>query len=211
MLHKNTVDPATLELLIALQSKAYLDGFYLVGGTALSLYLGHRKSVDIDLFSNVGFNSAELLEKIQQDFDFEVFSAAENTLKGSINQVKVDCIAHRYPYIHDPLRVDNITLISVQDILAMKLNAISTSGQRAKDFIDVYYALNEFGLHHMLDFYTKKYKQRNVLHVLKSLIWFDDVNLSEWPVVIIDPDLKWKDVVSRIESAVYETIKSYKP
>lgn len=209
MLRKDTVDPATLELLISLQSKEYLAGFCLVGGTALSLYLGHRKSIDIDLFSNFGFDTSALLEKIQQDYDFEVFHAAPNTLKGSINRVKVDCIAHRYPYIYDPLRFDNVTLLSIQDILAMKLNAIATSGQRSKDFIDVWYALKDFNLEQMLDFYSRKYRQTNVLHVLKSLIFFDDVDLSDWPVLIADPDLKWQDVKSGIESVVFEKIRTH--
>lgn len=210
MLHKGTVDPATLELLISLQEKPYLNGFYLVGGTALSLYLGHRKSIDIDLFSNFGFDTSQLLENLQQDFDFEIFSTATNTLKGSINQVKIDFIAHRYPNIYDPLRIDNISLLSIQDILAMKLNAIATSGQRSKDFIDIYFALNEFDLEDMLDFYKRKYKQTNVVHVLKSLIWFGDVDLSDWPVLLLEPNLKWKDIKSKIEAAVQETIQKHK-
>lgn len=210
MLHKGTVDPATLELLISLQEKPYLNGFYLVGGTALSLYLGHRKSIDIDLFSNFGFDTSQLLENLQQEFDFEIFSTATNTLKGSINQVKIDFIAHRYPNIYDPLRIDNISLISIQDILAMKLNAIATSGQRSKDFIDIYFALNEFDLEDMLDFYKRKYKQSNVVHVLKSLIWFGDVDLSDWPVLLLEPNLKWKDIKSKLEATVQETIQKHK-
>lgn len=210
MLHKSTVDPATLELLISLQGKAYLKEFYLVGGTALSLYLGHRKSIDIDLFSNFEFDSSELLEKLQQDFNFEIFSTAVNTLKGSINQVKIDFIAHRYPNINDPLQIDNITLLSIQDILAMKLNAIATSGQRSKDFIDIYFALSRFDLDNMLDFYQRKYNQTNVVHVLKSLIYYDDVDLSDWPVLISEPGLKWKDIKSKLETAVLEIIQKHK-
>jgi len=210
MLHKGTVDPATLELLISLQEKPYLEGFYLVGGTALSLYLGHRKSIDIDLFSNFGFDTSQLIENLQQDFDFEIFGTAINILKGSINQVKIDLIAHRYPNINRPLRIDNISLLSIQDILAMKLNAIATSGQRSKDFIDIYFALNEFDLEDMLDFYKRKYKQSNVVHVLKSLIWFGDVDLSDWPVLLSEPDLKWREVTSKIESITYQIIKNYK-
>jgi len=199
-----------LELLISLQEKPYLEGFYLVGGTALSLYLGHRKSIDIDLFSNFGFDTSQLIENLQQDFDFEIFGTAINILKGSINQVKIDLIAHRYPNINRPLRIDNISLLSIQDILAMKLNAIATSGQRSKDFIDIYFALNEFDLEDMLDFYKRKYKQSNVVHVLKSLIWFGDVDLSDWPVLLSEPDLKWREVTSKIESITYQIIKNYK-
>jgi hypothetical protein len=48
MLFKTVVEPATLELLKSLQSRDYLRGFNLVGGTALAFYMGHRKSIDIE-------------------------------------------------------------------------------------------------------------------------------------------------------------------
>ncbi len=210
MLYKGSVEPAVLELLISLQEKPYLDGFHLVGGTALSLWLGHRKSIDIDLFSNVGFDASELLENIQQDFDLQLFSTAINTIRGSIRQVKVDFVAHRYPYINDPIKVENISLLSVPDILAMKLNAIAMSGQRSKDFIDVFFALNEFDLDQMLDFYKHKYNQANVAHIIKSLIYFDEVDLSDWPVLLQQTDLEWKDVTNRLEKVVLDKIGNTK-
>jgi hypothetical protein len=86
----------------------------------------------------------------------------------------------------------------------MKLNAISTSGQRIKDFIDIYYLLDKYDLKTMSDFYLKKYKQQNDLLVLKSLIYFDDVQESEWPIMIKEPDLKWKDVKRKIQKKVIE-------
>ena len=58
MLHHEAVDTPTLELIKSLQDKEYLNGFYLVGGTALAMQLGHRKSIDIDLFSNFSFDTA---------------------------------------------------------------------------------------------------------------------------------------------------------
>jgi hypothetical protein len=64
MLPTAAVEAPTLELIKSLQFKHYLQGFYLVGETALALYLGHRKSVDIDLFSNVSFDAGRLLEEI---------------------------------------------------------------------------------------------------------------------------------------------------
>lgn len=94
MLHKETVDKATLELLIKLQQKEYLKGFYLAGGTALAIMMGHRKSVDIDLFSTQGFDTSEMLDNLSTDFLFNLFFSANNTLKGSIDQVQVDILAH---------------------------------------------------------------------------------------------------------------------
>jgi hypothetical protein len=188
-----------LELLKSLQSRQYLDGFYLAGDTALSLYYGHRKSVDFGLFSNFAFDTSQMLENISQDYDLVVLFSAPNTLKGIINNINVDIIAHRYKLILEPLRGSEFTLLSEADIAAMKLNAISTSGQRIKDFIDIYYLLKKYDLKTLLDWYAEKYNQENDLLLLKSLIYFDDVEESEWPVMVRDPDLKWKDIMHGIE------------
>jgi len=84
----------------------------------------------------------------------------------------------------------------------MKLNAISTSGQRSKDFIDIYYLLDKYDIETMLGFYKSKYNQQNDAIILKSLIYFDDVDLADWPVLLLDHDLKWKDVKTKLETAV---------
>lgn len=164
MLHKQTIDQSTLELLIQIQQKEYMKGFYLVGGTALAL-------------------------------------------KGSINQVKVDILAHRYPLLNDPLMIEGISMLSVEDIVAMKLNAISVSGQRVKDFIDIYYLLEAYTVEEMISLYKMKYQQYNEVNVLKSLSWFDDVDLGDWPVIIKNPELKWCDVKKKIKKATNTWLK----
>ena len=206
MLHKEAIRPSTLELLKSLQSQAFLDGFYLVGGTALALYYGHRESIDIDLFTNIAFDTNLLLEKLINDFSFQVSYSAKQTLKGFISGVKVDIISHAYSYIGRLYRESGLSLISEKDIIAMKLNAISISGQRSKDFIDIYYALNHFSITEIISFYAEKYRQSNSTHVLKSLIYFDDVDLTDWPVLIKDPELKWETVKQRIKREVMSTI-----
>jgi len=207
MLHQETIDTPTLELLISLQGKDYLNGFFLVGGTALALYLGHRKSVDIDLFINVSFDASQLLENIHQDFPYQLSYTAVNTLKGSINDVKVDILAHRYKLIQEPTVFGGIKMLSEPDIVAMKLNAIATSGQRSKDFIDIFYLLDNYDIGSMLSFYKTKYNQQNDTFLLKSLIYFDEVDLSDWPVMVKTPGLKWNDVKKRIDKSVMQYIK----
>jgi len=204
MLYKEAVDDSTLELLRSLQSKEYLKGFNLAGGIALALYNGHRKSADIDLFSDFSFDTAQMLEDLVQDFDFVLLFSAPNTLRGAIDDIEVDIIAHRYHLINDPVTEDNINILSEQDIIAMKLNAISTSGQRIKDFIDIYYLLDKYDLKALLRFYLEKYNQKSDLLVLKSLIYFEDVEESEFPVLLKDPDLKWKDIKRKIEETVID-------
>jgi len=201
MLYQETVDRSTLELLIQLQEKKYLKGFYLVGGTALALTMGHRKSFDIDLFSDFNFDTATMLENLSADFPFELFFSANNTLKGSINGIQVDILAHRYPLIGKPLADENISMLSSMDIVAMKLNAISVSGQRVKDFIDIFYLLDKYSVEEMIGFYKIKYSQYNEVNVLKSLTWFEDVDLSDWPVILKTPTLKWGTVTKKIKDA----------
>ena len=204
MLPVKAVEAPILELIKSLQSKPYLRGFYLVGGTALALHLNHRKSVDIDLFSDFDFDSAVILEQIQQDFSFQLYLSASNTLKGFIGEINVDLLAHRYELIAEPETIQEVNVLSEPDIIAMKLNAISTSGQRSKDFIDIFYLLNNYDLGRMLGFYQKKYRQENVGHILKSLIYFEDVDLADWPVLIENPKLRWIDVRKRIEKVVMD-------
>ena len=204
MLPKTAVDTKIVELIRSLQNKPYLEGFYLVGGTALALHLGHRRSVDIDLFSDFSFDAFGLLEQIQQDFSYRLSFTASNTLKGSISDINIDIIAHRYHLIDKPDTIQGIRLLSIPDIIAMKLNAISTSGQRSKDFIDIYYLLTIYRLEKMLGFYKEKYNQENTSFILKSLIYFEDVDLDDWPVLIENPSLKWVDVQKRIEKEVLD-------
>jgi hypothetical protein len=198
MLHTETIDQPTLELLKKLQNKEYLNGFFLVGGTALALLYGHRKSNDIYLFSDFSFDVGYLLEKLSADFQFRLFFSAENTIKGSINGIQIDIIAHRYPLIGSPVVVKGISILAVEDIVAMKLNAIAVSGQRVKDFIDIYYLLEEFSLADLISFYKQKYTQYNEVNVLKSITWFNDVVMEDWPVILKDRNLKWEKIKKRI-------------
>ncbi len=207
MLKTEAVALSTLELLRSLQKKEYMAGFNLVGGTALSLYWGHRTSIDIDLFSSFSFDASALLEKIQQDYQFQLFLTADNTLKGSINNVKVDILAHRYPELNTPSEEDGIRLLSLPDIIAMKLNAVSTSGQRSKDFVDVYYALQKYEMSSLISFYKEKYGQENETHVIKSLIYFDEVDLSDWPRLLHDKKLTWPHIKNFIETKVLDYAK----
>ena len=143
-----------------------------------------------------------MMENLSQDFQFKLMFAAPNTLKGTIDNINVDILAHRYKMVNEPLREEDVEMLSEADIAAMKLNAIATSGQRIKDFIDIYFLSEKYDLKLMLEWYSRKYSQTNDLLILKSLIYFDDVDESEWPVMIREPDLKWKNVRQKIEKMV---------
>jgi len=99
MLRRETVEQGTLELLIQLQSEDFLADFVLVGGTALSLQIGYRKSIDLDFFTVSDFDSNELLDCLAPKYNLTVRHQTTQTLIGMIEGVKVDFIRFRYPFI----------------------------------------------------------------------------------------------------------------
>jgi hypothetical protein len=174
-----------------------LTPFILVGGTALALYLGHRKSIDLDLFSPTEFESMELGRHMKEKHSFEINTVAKNTLTGFINGIKVDLLAHRYPYVAQPLFLEGIRLCSMKDIAAMKLNAITGNGTRIKDFIDVAYLSCKMSLTDMLEAFQTKYES-NPYTALRSLLYFEDVIFNE-PVQLTDGSKpNWKNISKRI-------------
>ena len=137
MLHTETVEGTTLELLRNLEQEEMLSSFSLAGGTALALYLGHRMSVDLDLFTPLPFNAVVLKDFLENKYGFRTDFMEKNTLKGSIEGVKIDCITHGYGLLEKPCLEEGIRLYSMKDIIAMKLSAIADNGSRLKDFIDI--------------------------------------------------------------------------
>ena len=90
MLYTQTVAPETLELLKRLESEPFMDSFSLAGGTALALYLGHRVSVDLDLFTPESFDEKQLEFSLRHKYGFQTKFTAQHTLKGTIGGVKID-------------------------------------------------------------------------------------------------------------------------
>lgn len=203
MLHKETVTPGTLDLILQLMKDHQLNSFYLVGGTALSLRIGHRESIDIDLFSSSDFDGDELAVHLRNSYGADVKRHKGNYVSGSIGEVDFDFISHKYPSIKPIETIDGIRMMSNQDISAMKINAIVNSGQRIKDFIDVHYLLKEMTLNEILDYYCQKYPNVDPNTAKSSLMYHNDVDFNV-PVKLMDGKLKWQDVQKSISKSVRE-------
>jgi len=209
MLQKETVGQGTLDLIRTLQQDPELSRFALAGGTALALYLGHRRSVDIDLFTGEGFDAVEMLEHLEKVYHFKLEYQSVNTLKGFISGIFVDMITHAYPLVEMTREWEGIRLYALEDIAAMKINAISGDGTRIKDFIDLYFLLDRFDLTRLLSFYRKKYGGRNDFHVVKSLGYFGDLPANPpWPVMLKEKNLTLDKIRERITSAVKDFIET---
>lgn len=203
MLYKETVTPSTLELLRKLMDDPELQDFVLVGGTSLALQIGHRVSVDLDLFSIHSFVETDLNQYLIDRYHFETDFLARSTVKGEIEGVQIDCLSHAYPLVGETNIYENIRLASLQDIAAMKLNAISGNGTRIKDFIDIAYLAEYMSLNEMLASYQSKYKTMNVLIPVKALTYFDEINFDEPIKMLSSKKFNWK----KIEKRIYQMLK----
>jgi predicted nucleotidyltransferase component of viral defense system len=143
MLRTETVEQGTLELLKKLQSEPFLSNFVLVGGTALSLQIGHRKSIDLDFFTVHDFESSILIEQLSKNYNLSVLHNTQQTIIGTIDGIKVDFIRFRYPFIRPTIIINEIRMLSVEDIAPMKLDAIVGRGKK-KDFYDLYFLLEDY-------------------------------------------------------------------
>ncbi|MCD4789740.1 MAG: nucleotidyl transferase AbiEii/AbiGii toxin family protein [Bacteroidales bacterium] len=197
MLKYEAIYPGTLELLKKLMKLPGLDNFYLVGGTALALRIGHRISIDLDLFTHVEFSTQELISEIELLGSIKIIGEARNTLNVVIDGVEVDIIRHNYPLLEEIEIIDGLRLISKKDIAAMKLSAIARRGSK-KDFYDVYFILQEFSIEELFEFYKLKYKSREMFHLVKSLVYFGEADLEPAPEMLIDVD--WSNVKSFFNS-----------
>ncbi|MBO7510452.1 MAG: endo-1,4-beta-xylanase, partial [Bacteroidales bacterium] len=137
MLQTSTVKESTLELLRSLQAESLLTSTRLVGGTALSLQIGHRESDDLDLFSVEPLLGALIQKLLVDKYGFMPTVVQENTLIGFVDGVKIDVIYHPFPWLDSAIEEDGIRIASLTDITAMKMHAVINSGKRPKDFVDI--------------------------------------------------------------------------
>lgn len=198
MLHKETVEPATLGLIRTLLADPVFHDFSMVGGTALSLQIGHRISLDIDLFTRNQFDTQEMLAYLEKNYGFALQFMHNYTLKGFIKGIFIDILRHDYPPVSDPVKEEGIIMASLADIAAMKLNAISGNGTRAKDFVDIYFLLKKYSFGELIGFYKVKYSERNDFHVVKSLTYFDDIIQENWPNLLLEKELNLNTVKKSI-------------
>lgn len=206
MLYTNTVKPATYALLKKLMQIEELSDFAIVGGTNLSLKLGHRISIDLDLFTNKPFDREEVERGIIKQLPQAIkLDQRKQSIWFYIDDVKVDVILHEYEYI-EPLEViDGIRFVSIPDIVPMKLEAMATRGVK-KDFWDIAELLNHYTLVQMLEFYQRKYPKSDIGHIILSMTYFVDAEKQEE-----DPEglkgVKWKQVKAEMKKAVTEYVR----
>lgn len=206
MLHLETIAPETLSLLTRIQSLPAFAETRLVGGTSLALQLGHRISVDLDLFGSWP-PGADLLAALKSVGKTRKSSGSANGKLQffSVDGVKVDCVTYdEYPWLDPPIEACGVRLAGIRDIAAMKINAVTNRGTR-KDFVDLAFLLDRFTLPEMFDWYGEKYPDASPALALRSLSYFVDAETMPLPRMLSPFD--WDKAKDRIRAAVRECVK----
>lgn len=182
-LHLNTVSDLLWDALKQLMLIEEFKNFRIVGGTALSLQLGHRESVDIDLFTDAEYGSIDfsMLEtKLNEMFAYvdslsvDLVGMGKSYFIGNTKNelVKLD-LFYTDPFVFPVILEQNIRFSSIEEIAAMKFEVIANGG-RKKDFWDIHELLETFTLNQMIDFYLK----RNPYDYSKEELLFKVIDFS---------------------------------
>lgn len=210
MLHKETVSTEMWELLQALMKDQKLKDFNLVGGTALSLRIGHRKSVDIDLFTTRNFDEKALLTYLETHYSGKIREIFRNTVLMTVDGIKVDILTHNYPLVNPLEILDGVRMVSNEDIAAMKLHAIFQSGTRIKDYIDMHFLLEHQPLHIYLEAYEKKYVGNPKLAAY-AMIDYGKIDTEEKVLLMKGKECSWNRIKDRLKKAVFNPNQKFSP
>ena len=187
--------------------KSFKDDFYLAGGTALALQLGHRDSIDFDFFTGEDIDTESLfdgIKKVFKDRDIKKVQEEKNTLTVVVDDnIKISFFTYKYPLLGRLVIEDNLRLASIQDIACMKLSAI-VSRSTIKDYVDLYFVLQKIPLGELLNSVVRKFPELDVNLVLKSLVYFDD---------LVDEDIIFKNnntvILEDLKKFFREVVKKY--
>lgn len=203
MLQEHAVTPATLGLLKQLSSLDKLTDFGLGGGTNVALRLGHRLSVDLDFFTNVPFETSYVFQLITKQFPTsELLFEKNQTMMFVINDIKVDFVLYPFPWLKPFEQEDGIKLISLDDLIPMKLQAAGNRNAK-KDYWDIATLLPTYSLEEMLMIFKKKFPTIDTGYIIHSLTDFEQADTQ------IDPDVFSTMTWSRIKETLHLAVKNY--
>ena len=194
---------------------------YMAGGTAVAIYLNHRVSVDIDLFTDKEFYCGPIISSLGQKYVTTVTNDAEkNTLIVIVANVRFSLFSYPYPLLKPLVNKPecNIKLASPEDIAAMKVVAITQRGS-AKDFVDLNALIRAFGLSLdcLMSLVQKKYgvSEDYGYQTKRSLVYFDDALRSLGDVTVIRNGKEvrldkheWKEIEEFFKRLVYSPMPS---
>ena len=193
---------AALKTLGVIAQSSLAEEFYLGGGTAAAIQIGHRLSDDLDYFSPNPFSGADCIKRLEAErIPASKLDPAEGTLHCTKAGTRVTFLHYEYPLLESTRRFKGADLASLLDIALMKITAIASRGLR-KDFIDLSFILHELPLQHVLGSFSRKFplEKLDPYHYLRSLTYFDDAEKDPMPRMLVACD--WEEVKAFLEKAI---------
>ena len=203
-LHPDILSEKQNQVLHQCGSAITKQGFYLAGGTAVALHIGHRRSIDFDWFTAEPLSDPLRLAQAMRDNGIPIRTrrTAQGTLHGSVSGVRITCLQYTYPLLRPlvSMRMYGCLIASLDDLACMKLAAISQRGSR-KDFVDLFALMKQHKrLPQMLRLYERKYSVGDVAHLLYAMTYFVDAEKEPMQAMIWKTG--WKTMKSFIHSEV---------
>lgn len=202
-MHAEVLPPEQQACLTRLGPAADALGFYLAGGTAVAIHLGHRQSIDFDWFvASFPVAAIELAAVLgDRGVAVDVVSVAARTVHATVAGVRTSFLEFRPPLLEPLITWQDYgcRLAGLPDLAAMKLLAVSQRGTK-KDFIDVHALSSRLTLAQMLECYRKKFAVADVSRVLAGLTYFDDAEADPMPLMLAP--MRWDDVKQAIRDRV---------
>ena len=187
------LDKKRLELLPKLEFLKD-EGFYLAGGTALSIQIKHRTSVDFDFYKQGEFNSDKILLEFQRrSKKIVLLQNIAHTLIVRMEDVEVSLFSYPYELLNRLIETNYLNLASVEDIAAMKLVAIVQRGIQ-RDFIDLYFLIKRLGLARIFQLTQEKYPPFNKYTGLQAITYFVDADVLSEKKLIVFKSIPWQEI-----------------
>ena len=201
MLQQNAVAPVTLELLKTICATSELEAFALRGGTSLALRMGHRVSIDLYFFTNTNFSTNSVFQIITKKFaSAELLFEQNQTMMFALKDIKVDFVLYPFPWLHPFDLIEGTRLLSVEDIIPMKLQAASNRNAK-KDYWDLAVLLKNYSLAEMMKIFSLKFPQIDIGFIIHSLTDFEKADTEPDPDTT-DDETTWDEIKMQLTSAV---------
>lgn len=186
-----TLPPHTQSLLKQLGRLPAVASFYLGGGTAVALHLGHRVSVDLDFFApQPDYATEPLIQDLQTVGPLVIRQQSRGTLEVTLQDTQASFFAYPYPLLEEPVTLWGVRVAGLLDLAMMKLIAISQRGQK-RDFVDLYHICRHgYTLDDLLARLDAKFPRvrYSTYHLVRALAYFDDAETDPTPAMRVPFD-----------------------
>ncbi|MFH1392080.1 MAG: nucleotidyl transferase AbiEii/AbiGii toxin family protein [bacterium] len=210
MIHLDILDKKRLLLLPRLSFLRKYN-FYLAGGTGLALQLGHRISIDFDFYRQEPFEPQKIFQEFQEKFaedNLMQIQINKGTLTVRVNDIEISLFRYRYPLARPLIKTEHADLASLEDIGAMKIIAVMQRGTK-RDFVDIYFLMENLSIKQLLDFAEKRYKGFNKYLALQGLLYFKDADTNK-ALKMLKP-IPWskvkKEIIVRVNAFKKSALK----